>query len=89
MNGLWVILPDGESFVVQEGPFVAFLDVSMTAEADPQVGETHLDAVEQCSAAAREFACQTDFWRPCVQDYVLLATRGPELAHSASQVRRL
>eukprot|EP01045_Picozoa_sp_COSAG04_P030977 COSAG04_NODE_5568_length_1566_cov_1.997273_2_plen_83_part_00 len=39
MNGLWVILPDGESFVVQEGPFVAFLDGSMTAEADPQVGK--------------------------------------------------
>ena len=45
MNGLWVILPDGESFVVQEGPFVAFLDGSMTAEADPQVGKTHSNAL--------------------------------------------
>ena len=45
MNGLWVILPDGESFVVQEGPFVAFLDGSMTAEADPQVSETHANAL--------------------------------------------
>jgi len=50
MNGLWVSLPDGESFVVQEGPFVAFLDGSMTAEADPQVGKAHLDVVEQCIA---------------------------------------
>ena len=41
------------------------------------------------SAATLEFDSQPDFWRPCVQDYVLLATRGPELAHSASQIAPL
>ena len=36
MTGLWVNLPGGEKFVVQEGPFVSFIDGSMTAEVGHQ-----------------------------------------------------
>ncbi len=36
MTGLWVNLPGGEQFVVQEGPFVSFIDGSMASEVGHQ-----------------------------------------------------
>lgn len=36
LQGLWINLPGGDKFVVQEGPFVSFVDGSMTPEVGPQ-----------------------------------------------------
>jgi hypothetical protein len=36
LNGLWVTLPNGDSFVVQEGPFVSFIDGANTQDLGEQ-----------------------------------------------------
>ena len=36
LNGLWLNMPGGESFVVQEGPFVSFIDGGNAEHVGPQ-----------------------------------------------------